>query len=117
MKVAQEDMELDKEWVSYLSTRMYEAVMSRIPEVTLNGDHEKRYPGNLNFSFAYVEVMHGVPKVFWFEVGHSEKSRYDRVEPPQFFSWVFHYYSRAPIRVRLWSWSREHTLSSLAASS
>lgn len=49
-------MDIDKEWVEYLSKRMRDAVMSRIPEVTLNGDPEKRYPGNLNFSFAYVEV-------------------------------------------------------------
>ncbi|CAN0338248.1 unnamed protein product [Ascophyllum nodosum] len=53
--VAREEMDLDKEWVDYLSKRMRDAVMSRIPEVTLNGDPEKRYPGNLNFSFAYVE--------------------------------------------------------------
>lgn len=49
-------MDVDKEWVDYLSKRMHDAVMSRIPEVTLNGDSEQRYPGNLNFSFAYVEV-------------------------------------------------------------
>lgn len=47
---------MDKEWVEHLSNRMREAVMTRIPEVTLNGDADKRYPGNLNFSFAYVEV-------------------------------------------------------------
>ena len=47
---------MDREWVDHLSKRMYDAVMSRIPDVTLNGDHDKRYPGNLNFSFAYVEV-------------------------------------------------------------
>ena len=29
--------------------------MQRIPRVTLNGDAVHRYPGNLNFSFAYVE--------------------------------------------------------------
>lgn len=55
-QVAQEEMDVDKEWVDHLSKRMYDAVMSRIPDVTLNGDHDKRYPGNLNFSFAYVEV-------------------------------------------------------------
>lgn len=56
IQVAQEEMDVDKEWVEYLSKRMHDAVMSRIPDVTLNGDHDKRYPGNLNFSFAYVEV-------------------------------------------------------------
>lgn len=54
-QVAQEEMDVDKEWVEYLSKRMYDAVMSRIPSVTLNGDEKLRYPGNLNFSFAYVE--------------------------------------------------------------
>lgn len=47
---------MDKKWVDYLSKRMHDAVMSRIPDVTLNGAADKRYPGNLNFSFAYVEV-------------------------------------------------------------
>lgn len=49
-------MDIDREWVDYLSKRMYDAVMTRIPHVTLNGDDKLRYPGNLNFSFAYVEV-------------------------------------------------------------
>lgn len=56
LEVAQEEMEVDKEWVDYLSKRMYDAVMTRIPDVTLNGDADSRYPGNLNFSFAFVEV-------------------------------------------------------------
>ena len=30
-------------------------VLSKIPQVVLNGDADKRYIGNLNFSFAYVE--------------------------------------------------------------
>lgn len=47
---------MDKEWIDYLSKRMHDAVMARIPDVTLNGAADKRYPGNLNFSFAYVEV-------------------------------------------------------------
>lgn len=29
--------------------------MSRMEHVVLNGDPDRRYPGNLNFSFAYVE--------------------------------------------------------------
>lgn len=33
----------------------YRGIMSRMEHVVLNGDEEKRYPGNLNFSFAYVE--------------------------------------------------------------
>lgn len=30
-------------------------VMKRIEYVQLNGDFEKRYPGNLNLSFRYIE--------------------------------------------------------------
>ena len=30
-------------------------IIDRIPHVVLNGDENQRYPGNLNFSFAYVE--------------------------------------------------------------
>ena len=30
-------------------------ILERIPNVVLNGDPDSRYPGNLNFSFAYVE--------------------------------------------------------------
>ena len=34
---------------------LYRGIMERIPSVVLNGDPDKRYIGNLNFSFAYVE--------------------------------------------------------------
>jgi cysteine desulfurase len=30
-------------------------IVERIPSVVLNGDPDRRYIGNLNFSFAYVE--------------------------------------------------------------
>jgi cysteine sulfinate desulfinase/cysteine desulfurase-like protein len=30
-------------------------ILSRIPHVVINGDPDKRYIGNLNISFAYVE--------------------------------------------------------------
>eukprot|EP00938_MAST-03A_sp_MAST-3A-sp1_P004809 g4809.t1 len=48
-------MENDSEWVNFLSKRLYEGVVSQVPEVVLNGDKDSRYPGNLNFSFAFVE--------------------------------------------------------------
>ena len=53
--VAQEEMENDHEWITFLSKRLYDGVMSRVPEVVLNGDLNQRYAGNLNMSFAYVE--------------------------------------------------------------
>ena len=48
-------MAADSAWVSYLSKRLSDGILARIPEVILNGDAAARYPGNLNFSFAYVE--------------------------------------------------------------
>jgi cysteine desulfurase len=38
-----------------LARRLYEGITSQIPDVILNGDAEKRLPGSLNLSFAYVE--------------------------------------------------------------
>lgn len=54
-RVAKEDMAFDTEHVRKLSRRLYEGISSRIPYSQLNGDLEQRYPGNINFSFAYVE--------------------------------------------------------------
>ncbi|CAM9656960.1 unnamed protein product [Chrysoparadoxa australica] len=54
-KVAGQEMANDEAWVRELSDRMYNAVMERIPHVTLNGDLHARYAGNLNLSFAFVE--------------------------------------------------------------
>ncbi len=54
-ELAAQEMERDSKWISYLSKRLHDGIVSRIPHVTLNGDAESRYPGNLNFSFAYVE--------------------------------------------------------------
>ncbi|CAH0478891.1 unnamed protein product [Peronospora belbahrii] len=53
--VAVQEMENDHRWVTYLSDKLYRGVTDRIEHVVLNGDLEKRYPGNLNLSFAYVE--------------------------------------------------------------
>ena len=38
-----------------LADRMLSEVQRRVPHVTLNGDIDRRFPGNLNLSFAYVE--------------------------------------------------------------
>lgn len=38
-----------------VTCRNCRGITERIPHVVLNGDPERRYVGNLNFSFAYVE--------------------------------------------------------------
>ena len=40
--------------------------MKELPDVTLNGDREHRWPGNLNFSFSCVEgesLIMAMPKL------------------------------------------------------
>ncbi|CAI5729743.1 hypothetical protein KXD40_009322 [Peronospora effusa] len=54
-EVAVQEMENDHRWVTHLSDKLYRGITDRIEHVVLNGDLEKRYPGNLNLSFAYVE--------------------------------------------------------------
>ena len=48
------DMESDHKWISYLSNKLSSEI-TKMEHVVLNGDSNSRYPGNLNFSFAYVE--------------------------------------------------------------
>lgn len=54
-EVAENEMENDSAWVHYLSKRLSDGIAESIPEVILNGDEVNRYPGCLNYSFAYVE--------------------------------------------------------------
>nr|CAX73067.1 NFS1 nitrogen fixation 1 [Schistosoma japonicum] len=54
-RVASEEMKDDYEHVSALSKRLIDGITSKIQHVTLNGDPVQRYPGCVNFSFAYVE--------------------------------------------------------------
>jgi cysteine desulfurase len=53
--IAEKEMGSDNERIRKLADRLYTGVTAKIPEVYLNGDREKRIPGNLNLSFAYVE--------------------------------------------------------------
>ncbi|KAG8007553.1 Cysteine desulfurase [Nibea albiflora] len=53
--IAQQEMEYDHHRVSRLANRLVQKIMSRIPDVIMNGDAEQRYPGCVNLSFAYVE--------------------------------------------------------------
>ena len=41
--------------VERLANRLRYGIMSRLAGVVINGDEERRYPGNMNMSFAYVE--------------------------------------------------------------
>ncbi|CAH8644921.1 unnamed protein product [Heterobilharzia americana] len=54
-RVASEEMKDDHEHISMLSKRLVDGITSQIQHVTLNGDPVQRYPGCINFSFAYVE--------------------------------------------------------------
>ena len=54
-KICREDLEADTKRISLLSDKLKRGIEERIPQVVLNGDLDKRYPGNLNFSFSYVE--------------------------------------------------------------
>lgn len=54
-RVAAEEMERDSVRVEHLSKRLLDGVMSRVPQVVLNGSAKERYAGNVNMSFAYVE--------------------------------------------------------------
>jgi cysteine desulfurase len=53
--IAEKEMGSDNERIRKLADRLYTGVTEKIPEVYLNGDRERRIPGNLNLSFAYVE--------------------------------------------------------------
>jgi len=54
-ELAKKEMTRDEKWIKHLWDRMYRGILSRIPEVILNGDAEHRYYGNLNMTFSYVE--------------------------------------------------------------
>jgi cysteine desulfurase len=54
-KLCREEMASDNERIRRLSDRLYEGITSQLKDVVLNGDRERRFPGNLNLSFSYVE--------------------------------------------------------------
>jgi cysteine desulfurase len=64
--IAEREMGAEAERLKMLRERFYQGIMAKLPEVYLNGDHDKRLPGNLNLSFAYVEgegLMMGIKDV------------------------------------------------------
>ncbi|KAK4766753.1 hypothetical protein SAY87_008395 [Trapa incisa] len=54
-ELAMKEMEYDHKRVSFLQERLLNGITEKINGVVVNGSLEKRYPGNLNLSFAYVE--------------------------------------------------------------
>lgn len=55
LKLAYDNIGSYNEHLKKLSDRYINKVLERIPYVRLNGDREKRLPGNVNFSFRFVE--------------------------------------------------------------
>ncbi len=43
--------------VSRLQKRLLDGITSKVENTVINGDEKSRYPGNLNISFAFVEVV------------------------------------------------------------
>jgi cysteine desulfurase len=54
-RLCKEDYEYDKNWIKYLSKKLLTGIQDNISHTVLNGDPDRRYPGNVNVSFAYVE--------------------------------------------------------------
>ncbi|KAL6222754.1 hypothetical protein ACLB2K_006145 [Fragaria x ananassa] len=54
-EIAKKEMDYDQKRISYLQGRMLKGIKEQLDEVVVNGSVERRYPGNLNLSFAYVE--------------------------------------------------------------
>jgi cysteine desulfurase len=54
-QIAREELTEEMKRIRTLRDRLRDGLMSRIPEVYTNGHPDKRLPGNLNVSFAYVE--------------------------------------------------------------
>ncbi len=54
-ELAQAEMTQDYQHVKKLGDKFYDTLTKAIPDIYLNGDVYKRWPGNLNLSFAYIE--------------------------------------------------------------
>ncbi len=53
--IAKREMAAEAAKLTRLRDRFHDRITARLPDVFLNGDLERRIPGNLNLSFAYVE--------------------------------------------------------------
>lgn len=54
-ELAMKEMKYDEIRITKLKDRLLDGIRSRIDGVVVNGSEERRYAGNLNLSFAYVE--------------------------------------------------------------
>ncbi|XP_004511800.1 cysteine desulfurase, mitochondrial [Cicer arietinum] len=54
-EVAMKEMEYDEKRISALQQRLLNGIREKLDGVVVNGSMERRYVGNLNLSFAYVE--------------------------------------------------------------
>lgn len=54
-EICNQEMFTENERIKKLSDKFYQAVVTSVPDVYLNGDKNYRVPGNLNLSFAYIE--------------------------------------------------------------
>jgi len=53
--LALREMDRDRAHVDKLSQRLRDGLTKAVPDIVLNGHSTQRYPGNLNYSFSYVE--------------------------------------------------------------
>ncbi len=54
-EIASQEMNTEYKRIKKLGDKFFNAIVKKIPDVYLNGDLEKRWPGNINLSFAYIE--------------------------------------------------------------
>jgi len=54
-EIAYQEMAQDYAHAKKLADKLFSQLSAAIPDIYLNGDKEKRYPGCLNISFAYIE--------------------------------------------------------------
>ncbi len=55
LKLAYDNIEQNNKHLHNLSDKLIDKVIEQIPYVRLNGDRERRLPGNVNFSFNFIE--------------------------------------------------------------
>ncbi len=64
--IAQQEMASESARIKALSDKFYKIIQTELEEVYVNGDFEKRIPGNMNISFAHVEgegLMMGIKEL------------------------------------------------------
>ena len=55
-EIAAQDMDEEAERLKAFRDRFLDAIMIRLPDVTVNGDLDHRIPGNLNLSFSGIQA-------------------------------------------------------------